>query len=179
MMNGLYAGRPGEKYAAPNAPEGGLVEDNPACRELPRQLPARPAGGVVTGRVVVSNENTAAVLDTALGLHSMNGNVRLYCRLLKVYRDESAINLPALRSALAEGDAESLEHLAHRLKGGSGTLGLPGVQQAAQALELAAKQGAAAEQLTPLLRSLEELQQQGIQAIAEYLAQADASTPAG
>lgn len=127
----------------------------------------------------MSNENAAVVLDTALGLHSMNGNVRLYCRLLKVYRDESAISLPALHSALAEGDAESIEHLAHRLKGGSGTLGLPTVQQAAQALELAAKQGAAAGQLTALLLSLESIQQQGIEAIAEYLALVDTATLEG
>lgn len=130
------------------------------------------------------NENTAAgrdaaVLDTAFGLYSMNGNVRLYCRLLKVYRDESAISLPALRNALTEGDAASIEHLAHRLKGGSGTLGLPAIQQAAQALELAAKQGGAAEQLTALLHGLEAHQQQGIAAIAEYLAQADTPPPEG
>lgn len=112
---------------------------------------------------------TAMTLDTALGLRLVNGNTKLYHKLLNTYRSQSAGTLTAMRQALADADIEALRRLAHTLKGGSSLLGVRGVQQAASDLELAMR-GADASAVPAAVGRVEAAQVQALAAIDAHLA---------
>lgn len=74
-------------------------------------------------------------LDTAAGLRHLGGNKVLYVSLLKKFAATQGSIPDAIAEALAHGDWDMAERLAHTLKGSAATLGVVQVQQAAAALE--------------------------------------------
>lgn len=96
-----------------------------------------------------------AGLDPAAGLRRMEGDVELYTALL---RDFAATERDAARTiadALAHGDRAGATRRAHTVKGLAGTFGAVRLQPAAQALEAALRDDAAAGTVAELLASFE------------------------
>jgi two-component system, sensor histidine kinase and response regulator len=99
-------------------------------------------------------------VDVASGLRRVLGKPQLYQRLLGKFA-ASQQDFPAqLRTALAAGESEAAERLAHSLKGLAGNLGATDLAAQAAALESAVKDARHAE-LESLLGELE----QGLQAL--------------
>jgi len=87
-------------------------------------------------------------LDTVLGLHSVRGRTNSYLRLLRLFYELHADDLPAMRRCLAAGLMEELQRLAHSLKGTTATLGASRLRALAAELETRVKErqdGAAVE----------------------------------
>jgi signal transduction histidine kinase/DNA-binding response OmpR family regulator/tetratricopeptide (TPR) repeat protein len=97
-------------------------------------------------------------LDLGAGLAAMNGNQALYQRMLGKFRLHEADFEARVRHAQAQGDTMAAVRCAHDLKGLAGTLGMPGVQQAATALEAALlrvhEQGTGEAAIEPLLQEV-------------------------
>ena len=119
-------------------------------------------------------------IETAEGLNRLGGDQKLYRRLLQKYHTNYADAGERLGQALAAGDVEAAQHLAHSLKSVSGNIGARAVQQSAGEVEAAIRQGG---QVDAIL--LERLQQGLAEVIAaldgepELLADAQDATPAG
>lgn len=90
-------------------------------------------------------------LDTRAGLAGVMGNPALYRRLLVMFRDRERGFAERFAAARANGDHVACTRFAHDLKSVSGTLGMPGLQRAAAALEAACDQRAAADDVERLL----------------------------
>jgi two-component system sensor histidine kinase/response regulator len=136
----LVTGAPSPDTVAPNAPEKAVTDD----------LPPLPG------------------IDTAIGLHTLDHNHKLYRKLLLRFRETQANFQSDFLAAQHNADATAATRCAHTLKGLAATLGMTGVQQAAQALEQACKtQQPQSEiethwrqviaQLQPVLQALDEL----------------------
>lgn len=108
-------------------------------------------------------------LDVAAGLEQVFNKPALYRKLLRSYCDSNAATAQKLDAALAAGDRNQLNRLAHTLKGTSGTLGMPEVYAAAYALERA-DPAASPEQLAALLQQLKSAQDTVQVSIERYLA---------
>lgn len=96
-----------------------------------------------------------AGLDPAAGLRRMEGDVELYTALL---RDFAATERDAARTiadALAHGDRTAATRRAHTVKGLAGTFGAVRLQPAAEALEAALRDDAAAGAVAELLAAFE------------------------
>lgn len=74
-------------------------------------------------------------LDTQDGLARVAGNRKLYLQLLRKFAEQQGASLTEASAALARGDRESAERIAHTLKGVAGNIGAKPVQHAANALE--------------------------------------------
>jgi signal transduction histidine kinase/DNA-binding response OmpR family regulator/HPt (histidine-containing phosphotransfer) domain-containing protein len=81
-------------------------------------------------------------VDTLCGIANMGGNGVLYRRMLSLFRQREADFAQRFRAARAAGDIEAAARAVHDLKGTAGTLGMHGVQEAAEALERAFVDGA-------------------------------------
>jgi len=108
-------------------------------------------------------------LDVAGGLEQVFNKQALYRKLLRCYCDSNAATAQKLDAALAAGDRNQLNRLAHTLKGTSGTLGMPAVYAAALALERA-DPAASPEQLAALLNQLKAEEERVRVSIERYLA---------
>lgn len=80
-------------------------------------------------------------LDAEFGLQSVRGRLETYRRLLDKFAQTHGGDFATMRLQLASGNADEARRLAHSLKGAAATLGATAVQQSAQALELAIKEG--------------------------------------
>lgn len=76
-----------------------------------------------------------AGLDAGSGLRNMRGDVAGYLRLLRQLDTTHGDDMQKLQAHLAKNEFEEAGHIAHTLKGASGTLGLKTLQLAAAALE--------------------------------------------
>lgn len=95
-------------------------------------------------------------LDTADGLRRMMNKPSLYEKVLRDFYVRFIDEPRAIRAAIASGDLAAAERHAHSTKGLAGTIGAPGLQNAAKALEMALRDGDAAPQ-EPLARFEHEL----------------------
>jgi HPt (histidine-containing phosphotransfer) domain-containing protein len=93
---------------------------------------ARQADALHADAVLAQN-----AIDTRCGLANCSGNGVLYRRVLGMFRERELDFAQRFRAARAAGDADAARRAAHDLKGGAGTLGMHGLQQAADALERA------------------------------------------
>jgi two-component system sensor histidine kinase/response regulator len=92
-------------------------------------------------------------IDMAGGLGRMAGNRMLYADLLRRFADGQRETLAKISEALAQGNRETAELLAHTTKGTSGNLGIVEVQAAAAHLEHLIHNGESPEDVkTGLLR---------------------------
>jgi HPt (histidine-containing phosphotransfer) domain-containing protein len=78
-------------------------------------------------------------LDVADGLKRVMNNVKLYGRLLGKLNTRQMT--AAILDAIESGDHEKIAQAAHALRGVTSNLGMPPLQQVADAVELAAKNG--------------------------------------
>jgi CheY-like chemotaxis protein len=90
---------------------------------------AEPAG------VAVAGGSPLPGIDAQDGLAHMAGKAPLYRRQLRRFRDSQRNFVTEFREAAGRGDAETMERLAHTLKGLAGTIGAKAVQSAAAELE--------------------------------------------
>jgi PAS domain S-box-containing protein len=89
-------------------------------------------------------------LDVPRGLKSVGGKMPTYLRVLRLLVEHHRKDPQRLTEALADNDLEEVKHLAHTLKGAIGNLGATEVEELAEAVNLAIKQGAARAQIEPL-----------------------------
>jgi two-component system sensor histidine kinase/response regulator len=117
-----------------------------------------------------------AGLDTRLGLARMSGKKPLYLKMLRRSADSQKNTAQHIRAALAGGDVETAERLAHTAKGVSGNVGATGVQERAEALERVIRDGAPQGEVQVLIAQFDTLLTQLIAGLNEQL---DALAPAG
>jgi CheY-like chemotaxis protein len=119
-----------------------------------RAEPARakpPVAAAAPGEVPVG----IAGLDTQLGLSRMLGKKPLYLAMLRRYLASQQSVTACIRDALASSDHETAERLAHTAKSVSGNVGATQVQNAAEALESALRQGSGTDEIETLLGEME------------------------
>jgi len=114
-----------------------------------------------------SPKSTGVVLETLTGVNAraglkrLRGNEALYRRLLGMFREREADFEERFRDARKQADTEAALRCAHDLKSVAGTLGMPGLEHTAQALEVACKQHAGDDmiesRLTEVMRLLRPL----------------------
>jgi len=92
-----------------------------------------PAGGDARSHALA--ELTG--IDSRAGVAAMMGDSALYVHLLRMFRDRERDFAERFRAARSRGDAATAMRMAHDLKSVSGSLAVPGVHQAAGALERA------------------------------------------
>ena len=146
-----------ERFAAPTV-------KGPA---VPPLEPARPA--------VADADELPDVpgLNAAEGLSRVNGNKKLYRKLLRQFSSTKADAARRIASALAENDRALAERLAHTVRGVAGNIGAPAVQNAAAHLEKAIAGSAPAAEIDVLRASLEECLAHLIQGLDAALEGAD------
>ncbi len=81
-------------------------------------------------------------LDAELGLKTVGGKMATYVRLLGMLVEHHRSDAQRLAACLAIGDLAGLGRLAHALKGAAGSIGATKVQELADALSSAVRQGA-------------------------------------
>jgi CheY-like chemotaxis protein len=81
-----------------------------------------------------------AGIDTRIGLENVQGNQRLYQRLLTRFREGQQGFVTEFRAAWRAGERTKAGRLAHTLKGVAGTLGAQALQAAAAELEQACRE---------------------------------------
>jgi CheY-like chemotaxis protein len=107
-----------------------------------RAAPASPApAGPTTGGDGIPRGIPG--LDATLGLKRMMNKKPLYLAMLKRYATGQREALHELRNALAAGDLQTAERIAHTAKAVSGNVGATVVQEKATQLELALRERAA------------------------------------
>jgi two-component system sensor histidine kinase/response regulator len=110
-------------------------------------------------------------LDTKLGLSRMMNKKPLYVAMLKRYMVGQRDVLGDIRGAIARGDFETAERLAHTTKAVSGNVGAVIVQQRGADLEMGLREKRGASELAPLVEALDG-------AMTPLLAQLAAHLPA-
>jgi CheY-like chemotaxis protein len=116
---------PGELYAAINR------------WFKPHALVASPQSGTPPAAITdreVAIENLDGI-DLADGLKRVAGNRLLYRNLLLKFRQSQADAAPEIRQALAAGDRQRAERIAHTIKAIAGSIGAKELQTAADAVE--------------------------------------------
>ena len=111
----------------------------------------------------------APVLDTALALEWMEGDIDTLLMMLPIVRDQMQVDRREMASAISDNDAGRLKKCSHRLKGSVGQIGALRAQKVCARLEAVAASGdsaAFAEYQSRLEIELDAL----LQAIVDYLA---------
>ncbi|MBF0611285.1 MAG: response regulator [Magnetococcales bacterium] len=80
-------------------------------------------------------------IDVQSGLEHVNGNHKLYRKILKSFYEGQKESVAAIHAAMAAGDQELSHRLVHTLKGVAGTIGAKELQHATLRLEEAMKKG--------------------------------------
>lgn len=81
------------------------------------------------------------ILDREMLDEQILGDLDFLFELVRVFTRESAITIEALQTAVGSGDANAIEHGAHRLKGSLGALAALAAADAARYLEAIGKSG--------------------------------------
>ncbi|MBS4096710.1 MAG: diguanylate cyclase [Sulfuricella sp.] len=95
-----------------------------------------------------------AGVNTEEGLACVNGNVALYRKILKSFRNDQADVVARIREACRFGEWENAVRLAHTLRGLAGNVGADGLVGIARALETTLR-NQRDEQVAPLLDALD------------------------
>jgi two-component system, sensor histidine kinase and response regulator len=119
--------------------------------------------GQATGEVSDSPEASANIsghgalsgINSRKALKLLQGNEKLYQRLLTRFYDSQADFSAQFKVALTSSDAQKPTRLAHTLKGLAGNIGAEEVQEAAHALEKACGEGASSDELSRLLTEVQ------------------------
>ncbi|MCA9772115.1 MAG: Hpt domain-containing protein [Myxococcales bacterium] len=76
------------------------------------------------------------VFDHDGALRRVGDDPELLAELVELFLEECPTHLAAVRAAIADSNAEALEHEAHAMKGAAGNVGADGVQAAARRMEV-------------------------------------------
>jgi HPt (histidine-containing phosphotransfer) domain-containing protein len=117
-----------------------------------RITPQAASDGPVTAAVRPSPDilpDSLPGFDLADGLRRLQGNQKLYAKLLRTFAADYAERVKEIRLALAQNDMEQARSLAHAVKGVAGNLAATGMQNAASKLEKLAKQVLGGEEVSP------------------------------
>ncbi len=95
-------------------------------------------------------------LDAAQGLRRVNGNRKLYLKLLRQFVEGHEDAAARIAESLRRGDRPEAERLAHTVKGVAANLAASPVQSGAGELEKAIREGADAASVEPLRARLED-----------------------
>jgi PAS domain S-box-containing protein len=131
--------------------------------------PAAPASSDAAQATIAALEKVPG-LDSAYGLQAMRGKLPSYLRLLGIFLDTHGDDGDKISAALNSGDLTQAGHIAHSLKGVSGTLGLNGIYEAAQALNEALRQSAELPEITRQLATLGERVRETASALSPIIA---------
>jgi PAS domain S-box-containing protein len=96
-------------------------------------------------------------LDVPEGLLNVGDRIASYTRLLRKYVSTHARDMTTMRRHLAAADTDEALRLAHSLKGVSATLGVRGVQAAAETLEAAIRAGQSAVEMEATVVAVESV----------------------
>ncbi len=118
----------------------------------PAVPPAAPEAEATPGPEALPDLPGVKVAD---GVHRMGGNVKSYYTILEKFRRNQQNVIADIRLALSMNDCEKAEHLAHTLKGISGTLGAEGVQNMASKLGTHIRESREARFIEPVLPALD------------------------
>jgi len=119
-------------------------------------------------------------LNLAAGLASVQGNEKLYARLLARFLREQRNFHCQFRAALDAADPKEATRLAHTLKGVAGTLGVQKTQEEAARLEVACGEGAGQEAIETCLADVERALGPALAAIEHWQGtQTDERVPEG
>ncbi|MEO5351632.1 MAG: PAS domain S-box protein [Magnetococcus sp. XQGC-1] len=109
-------------------------------------------------------------LDVAAGLAICEGNASLYARLLAHFDQEFQGAGKTMRAAIEQHDVASVAHLAHKIKGAAGTIGITGLITLSGRLETALRAGDEKGALA-LLELLSTRLERVLEAVRHYLQQ--------
>ncbi|MDY6804043.1 MAG: PAS domain-containing protein [Cyanobacteriota bacterium] len=114
-------------------------------RWSPRRTRLLPVRGIMseTGKMPVlrEEEESVAVLDADRLSQLCGGDAEFQLEILLSFVEDTATDLAEAKTALAEGDAVTIAHKAHRIKGGSSYMAVRVMPEVAERLEELAKQG--------------------------------------
>ena len=122
----------------------GLIAHKPAEKSKPPDAEGAPEIPALEG------------IDVEMGLTIAQDNQALYRRLLGMFRDSQRDFVAQFRSAQEDGDMQTLERLAHTLRGVAGNIGARTVQETAFKLETACKERRTAEEIKLKLEAVEQ-----------------------
>ncbi len=80
-------------------------------------------------------------IDAKIGLRYLDGNVNLYKRLIRKFRNDYTDSVGDIKKAIDSGDAERAVRMPHSIKGVAGIIGAKELQKAAAKLESSLKEG--------------------------------------
>ncbi len=112
--------------------------------------------------------DSLVAIDAESALGRLNGNRKLLLNLLKTFTSSYAGVVGDITQAVAAGDLQASERIAHSLKGVAGSISAAGVQEAAKELEFAFKVGAI-QGLDGLLRRLEYELNTVLSSVSQFL----------
>lgn len=104
-------------------------------KQLPAPSISSPSSQATPKVLEAATFAPLTLFDTALGLYYINDNPVLYRKLLLRFLTQQASFSQQVDQAMAAGDLSTVLHLAHSLKGLSGTLGCKTLQTKAARLE--------------------------------------------
>ena len=107
------------------------------ARWLPNAIASKRSARASSDSAIQAKLDAIPGLDSARCLDLLNGHLKPYLRLLRLYAVDHAADIPALAQLIANGDHEGITRLAHKLKGSSGNLGANEVARQAAELEAA------------------------------------------
>ena len=147
---------------------------------LGRHLPPRPTTAAPAAAPTSSAHRSGdagapvalpdlAGVDRSLGLKRCLGEEALYLSVLRRFPDGQGRVIAALRAALAQADRPLAARLAHTLKSDAALIGAGELQQRAERLELALREGAGEERIEEQLAALAPLVRRLAAAIGEAL----------
>jgi len=115
-------------------------------------------------------------LDVKRGLVNVGGKMTIYLKVLKLLGKHHGMDPQRLTEALAGNDLLEVKRLAHTLKGAIGNLGATRVEQLAEAVNCAIKQGAERADVESLCNELAGELAVLIEAVQSVLAEAESAT---
>ena len=117
-------------------------------------------------------------LDVAQGLRRVNGNRKLYMKLLRQFVESQRGAAHRIGESLGRGERSEAERLAHTVKGVAANLSAGPVQSVAGALEKAIREGADAASVEPMRTQLADALGRLSSALRPWLADDGGSAPA-
>jgi len=98
-----------------------------------------------TARVVPGSAEAKPVVtvyDRSVALHHVGDDDEILAQLVQMFFEQAPEHVTKAENALRDHDAKTLEREAHSLKGTAATLGMPGLRDAAYAVERIGADGA-------------------------------------